>query len=94
MNGSPFDAMGDAQPLATLTVGELRRLLSELVLPPPQPEHEALLTLEDLARTLRCSTRHIRRLRGEGLPVVMVGEAPRFERDAVLAWLRARSGAP
>lgn len=49
-----------------------------------------LLTLEETAELCRCSGRHIRRLRGEGLPAVMLGQSPRFERDAVLAWLRAQ----
>jgi excisionase family DNA binding protein len=66
----------------------VRDALSELL--PSSPAR--LLTLEETAQLLRCSPRHVRRLRSEGLPVLMVGEAPRFERDAVLAWLRARSG--
>jgi hypothetical protein len=54
-------------------------------------ELETLLTQEDAARFCRCSVRHFRRLRDEGLPTLWLGESPRFERDAVLAWLRSRS---
>jgi excisionase family DNA binding protein len=63
---------------------ELASLLGSLAAP--------LLSLDETAQLCGCSTRQIRRLRLEGLPTVMVGEAPRFERDAVLAWLRARAG--
>jgi excisionase family DNA binding protein len=65
----------------------IRDALTELLPTVPTP----LLTLEETAEFFRCSTRHIRRLRREGLPAVMLGESPRFERDAVLAWLRSRS---
>jgi excisionase family DNA binding protein len=51
----------------------------------------ALLTLEETAELCRCSTRHIRRLRRDGLPVLFLGDSPRFEREAVLSWLRERS---
>jgi excisionase family DNA binding protein len=67
----------------------IRQVLAELL--PCVPT--GLLTLEETAELFRCSTRHVRRLRHEGLPVVWVGESPRFERDAVLAWLRTR-GSP
>ncbi len=64
----------------------VREELVELDRLAPSP----LLTLEEAAKYFRCSTRHLRRLRTEGLPCVMLGESPRFERDAVVAWLRAR----
>lgn len=44
----------------------------------------ALLTLEEAAALCKCSTRHIRRLRTLGLPVLMLGDSLRFEPDAVL----------
>lgn len=53
-------------------------------------EPETLLTQEEGARFCRCSVRHFRRLRDEGLPTLWLGESPRFERVAILAWLRAR----
>jgi excisionase family DNA binding protein len=53
---------------------------------------DSLLTTEETAQLLQCSPRQIRRLRGEGLPFVLLGESPRFERDAVLLWLRAGVG--
>lgn len=90
MKPEGFAALGDLQPVATLTVGELKKLLAEQAPCPPGPDADALLTAEDVAQLLRCSTRHVRRLRKDGLPVVWLGEAPRFERDAVLAWLRRR----
>ena len=51
----------------------------------------ALLTIDEAAALCKCSTRHIRRLRTLGLPVVMLGDSVRFEADAVVQWLRARS---
>jgi excisionase family DNA binding protein len=65
----------------------IREALAELAM----PAGGALLTVEEAAQLCRCSTRHIRRLRSEGLPVVLLGQSPRFERDALLAWLRVRS---
>lgn len=52
---------------------------------------EPLLDRARAAEFLGCSLPTLDKLRVEGLPEVRVGDAPRFERDAVLAWLRNRS---
>jgi excisionase family DNA binding protein len=62
----------------------LREELAEIA----RPNGGALLTSDEAAQLCRCSTRHLRRLRDEGLPVILLGDSPRFEREAVLAWLR------
>lgn len=57
------------------------------------PEHPpALLDRAGLARELATSPGTVDRLRREGLPEVRVGDQPRFELGAVLAWLRRREG--
>jgi hypothetical protein len=50
----------------------------------------ALLTTKQLARELQCSERTVTNLRAEGLPTLMVGDSPRYEWPAVLAWLKTR----
>ncbi len=50
----------------------------------------ALLTRSQIAEQLGCSARTVARLDGEGMPVVMVGDSPRYEIAAVLDWLRGR----
>jgi len=56
------------------------------------PEHPpALLDRAGLARELATSPGTVDRLRREGLPEVRVGDQPRFELAAVLAWLRRRT---
>ena len=73
----------DAAPL----LAALRGSAGTEVVPTPQP----LLTQEETAQFCRCSVRHFRRLRDDGLPTLWLGESPRFDREAVLAWLRMRS---
>jgi excisionase family DNA binding protein len=50
-----------------------------------------LLDRADLAEMLGCSLPTLDKLRSGGMPELRVGDAPRFEREAVLAWLRERS---
>ncbi|MCC6525111.1 MAG: helix-turn-helix domain-containing protein [Polyangiaceae bacterium] len=80
--------------VVVLTPAQLRALLDEAVAPVLEQltarGPEPLLDTEGACLLLGCSPPTLRKLRAEGLPVVMVGDAPRFERDAVLAWLRAR----
>lgn len=51
-----------------------------------------LVTIFELARTLGCSTRHIRRLvaRGEFPPPIRIGTLIRWPIGAVEAWVDAR----
>jgi hypothetical protein len=53
----------------------------------------ALVDRNGLAQALSVSVSTIDRLRAEGAPTVWVADAPRFEPEAVVAWLRSR-GAP
>ena len=89
------EAVGrSARPAWSLTEDEFWPRLREAVreeLAALADSSPGLLTVQEAARMCRCSTRHLLRLRAEGMPVVMVGESPRFDRDAVLAWLRSRS---
>ncbi|MBK8998073.1 MAG: hypothetical protein IPM35_20305 [Myxococcales bacterium] len=50
-----------------------------------------LLDREGCARMLGVSLGTLDRLRREGMPELRVGDAPRYEADAVLAWLRERA---
>lgn len=50
---------------------------------------DSLDTVGDLARFLKVSVSCVRKLTREaGLPVVRIGRSVRYERAAVLAWLR------
>ncbi len=49
----------------------------------------ALVDRSELARQLGVSTRHVAELERRGLPVVRVGQAPRYELQAALGWLRS-----
>ena len=51
------------------------------------PEKRALMTTQELATFLRCSKRHVQRLRKAGLPDIKVGELVRFSETDVLDWL-------
>ena len=81
-----------------LTVGELRALVAEAVAdalaelelgPRPPP---ALLTKPQVAHVLGLSVPQVDRLRREGLPWLRVGDAVRFELDAVMDWVRVSRG--
>lgn len=69
--------------------------LAERLAPNPtrQPEKAAFCILDrrGLAAQLRCCVDVVDRLRTEGMPELRVGDAPRFELDRVLAWLRERN---
>jgi hypothetical protein len=54
-----------------------------------RPITEQLLTRLDLARFLQVTTRTVDNLRGRGMPTIMVGTSPRFDKAAVSGWLRA-----
>ena len=51
---------------------------------------QLLVDKQTLAQRLSCSAAHIDNLRKQGLPIVRVGEAIRFDPQAVLDWLRNR----
>jgi len=56
---------------------------------PERPE-TVLLDRQRMARALDVSLPTLDRLRREGLPAVFIGDSPRFEIEAALAWLRNR----
>src|SRR5690606_21931433 len=91
-NGAgPAGASGILEYVAGIVADEVRSgladLLAEIVSQqsPPKP-----LDRRGLAEWLGCSLPTVDRLRREGCPELMVGDSPRFEPDAVLAWLRER----
>lgn len=71
----------------TLLHAKLDALLAARAAPPP-----ALLDRAGLAGALDVSTKTLDRLRSEGLPELTIGDAPRFELERCLEWLRARGG--
>lgn len=73
--------------LATLVKQAVGQALSEHQGGETKP---VLLDRERLAAALGCTASHVDTLRREGLPVVWLGQAPRFELQAVLDWLRGR----
>jgi excisionase family DNA binding protein len=61
---------------------------------PSEPSHSvddcALWSTEELANYLGCTSRHVARLRVEGLPVIRVGHLVRFMPNRVIEWLDSR----
>lgn len=53
----------------------------------------ALLDRSGIARALGVGTSTIDRLRRAGMPCLFLGDAPRFELEQCLAWLRAHRSA-
>ena len=50
-----------------------------------------LLTIEDAMREWQCSRSTIDTLRKEGLPTVVIGSSPRFQRGECLRWFSERA---
>lgn len=80
--------------LALLTPEQVRAVVSEAVaaaLAEHQPvASPRLLDRQALAEMFGCSLPTVDKLRAEGMPELRVGDSPRFEREAVLGWLRSR----
>jgi excisionase family DNA binding protein len=55
-----------------------------------RPITDKLLTRADLAKFLQVTTRTVDNLRAKGMPTVMVGASPRFDKSAVQQWLAAK----
>jgi hypothetical protein len=85
--------MRDAAPAAACTLWDLRALVREELeaMLCERASAPALLTGAQLARELQISERTIFSLREEGLPLIRVGDSPRYVLADVLQWLRARS---
>ncbi len=81
-----------------LRIGELRGLVRDVVLETlVESDNEALPALLDrsgLAKALGVGMSSVDRFRREGMPYVLVGDSPRFEREPCLAWIRARRVSP
>lgn len=76
--------------LAELVTGAVATALEGATTSGPQP----LLDRAALGKALGVSTSTVDRLVLRGLPHLVVGDAKRFERDPVLAWLRSQEGVP
>jgi len=79
----------EGEPAFTVTRGELKQMVREAVAS-ALDVRPVLVDKSTLAKCLQCSPAHIDNLRKVGLPTVRVGESPRFDVEAVLAWLRSR----
>lgn len=84
--------------LVVVDLVELRELVRDGVAealdaqPKTAPSAPALRDRKALAAALSISTAALDRLREEpSFPELAIGDAPRFELDRVLVWLRARS---
>jgi hypothetical protein len=66
----------------------IRNAVSEAQENAPAQAAPRLLDRVELARALACSPSQVDKLRRRGMPHIRVGESPRFEVDACLAWLR------
>jgi predicted DNA-binding transcriptional regulator AlpA len=77
----------------TLTVAELKALVAEEVRVALAERRGAprLLTREQVCEALQISLSTIARLQREGMPCVRIYEAPRFELENVVAWMKARN---
>ena len=64
---------------------------------PPSPKRSAtLVTYRDVARALKCSTRHVENLIGRdpNFPVIRLGRSVRFDLNDVIAYVKERSRKP
>ena len=87
--------------LVVVDLGELKDIVRDTVadvladLPRATTTAPSLLDRKALAAALDISPAALDRLRGEAsFPEIRVGDAPRFELDRVLDWLRTRSREP
>lgn len=89
------EGTADERLAVTLTVGELRQLVTDAAREAVAGRSGASLLVDkqDLAQQIGVSASQIDRLRKLGLPSVKVGESVRFEPAKVLDWLREQKGA-
>jgi hypothetical protein len=75
-----------------LAIRVQRALAARVDAPTAPASTPALLTTTQLAEHLGCSKAHVRRLDGEGLPSIVIGDVTsrRYDVSAVTAWLAAR----
>lgn len=89
-NGSATTATAIDAVVRLLADAVADRLLEQLAELTSAASAPALLDRRGLAQSLGVGVDTVDRLRREGMPTLMVGDSPRFELDAVLAWLRER----
>lgn len=82
-----------------VTASELRQLVADGVADGLErqraaPSEGLLLDRNELALAFDCSAGLVDKLRRQGMPCLYLGDSPRFERAACLAWLRASKAAP
>lgn len=83
--------------LVILTPAQLQELVKQAV-GEVLAEHQqdtappALVDRQGLARALGVSPGTVDKMRQRGCPEVRIGECPRFEVGAVVAWLKQRGG--
>lgn len=79
--------------LARAVADELEsRLKSQVATALQSQRTPPLLDRRGLAEALNCGVDTVDKLRASGLPQLLVGDAPRFELDRALNFLRERSG--
>ncbi|HEY3493346.1 MAG TPA: hypothetical protein VGK73_01615 [Polyangiaceae bacterium] len=78
-------------PAFSLTAKQLAAVVAAAVSDALSHQQELLVDKQSLARRLNCSPAHVDALRKRGLPTVLVGQAVRFEPEAVVAWLKQAS---
>lgn len=81
--------------LALLTRAELRLLVQDALLEVMDAKDTgpALLDRRGIAAKLDVGVDTVDKLRKQGMPSVVVGDAPRFDLVEVLVWLKSRGGA-
>jgi hypothetical protein len=82
-------------PLVLTTAAELREIMAAAVSEGIEraaghAAGPALLDRNGLAEAFKCSASLIDKLRLRGMPCVRLGDAPRFDYDDCVAWLKAR----
>jgi excisionase family DNA binding protein len=76
--------------LVTLSVGELKRIVAELLDARSANTQSAWVTCREAAEVLRCTERNVINLVARGLPHTKVGRTYRFRRDQLEEWIRSR----
>lgn len=86
----------DNQPAFTVTLGQLSALVREAVAAEMAAQREvpkpALLDREGLAVVLGVSPSMVDKLKRRGLPHCRIGDSPRFDLEACLAWIWKDNG--
>jgi hypothetical protein len=83
---------GIVEPIAELAAAILEPRLAEVIAAAIAAHHAPkLLDRRGLAHALNIGVDTVDRLRREGCPSLLVGDAPRFELDQVIQWLRGRA---